>query len=324
MRTDPYDDLCLSCGYDLRGLKMPHACPECGELRDPERDEKKARDWFAKWRLSPLWPLRLCDTPPGLWYLLSDPKSQRIAQRRRFRWLWLPAIVAIFILCPATLIQVDYGVVTNFYESAASKSAPLKTIERTERFGFFLPNVRFDNIKHPYAQQYGWIEETKRSFRRVSFGTTRINLEPFFFGVLPLLAAVLGLYASHYLLLLLASRNSREVSSERQPASAMSSMLAPMLGLSLCGWFAMWMFHGFANVVDIHRKYVFLARSIRDVMALLSVGNLVLTCLGGWYLLLQMDDALLVVRRRVLTALLLTAISVGFPLGLVWALGKVL
>lgn len=43
-------ELCLDCGYDLRGLPESHKCPECGQAYTKEHLRESWRRWFASGR----------------------------------------------------------------------------------------------------------------------------------------------------------------------------------------------------------------------------------------------------------------------------------
>lgn len=86
---------CFSCGYDLTGLDLPRACPECGRLADPAAQTEAARQWFAR---GAAWRWWVGKAPPGVLYVLHDPDSLRRAHLRQWRWLWLPMIVIPIIV----------------------------------------------------------------------------------------------------------------------------------------------------------------------------------------------------------------------------------
>ena len=92
---------CVECSYDLSGLELPRPCPACGRVADPVAQAAEAREWFARRSARMKWLVRPRTTPPGLWYVLSDPASVKLARRRVVCCLWLSTdlfSVTIFLL----------------------------------------------------------------------------------------------------------------------------------------------------------------------------------------------------------------------------------
>ena len=99
---------CFDCGYDLHGLELPRACPECGCVADPAGDVRRVRSWFAGRPAAIGWILRPGRIPPGSWYALFDRGSLQLARKREWLWLWMPALLAAVTVAMGCLITVEY------------------------------------------------------------------------------------------------------------------------------------------------------------------------------------------------------------------------
>lgn len=145
-QTNPVSDaFCFNCGYALRGLKLPHGCPECGRVADPELEVAAARRWFEKEAWKPWKCLFPFGMPLALWHALDDDRSRRIAIRRR-RWcLWIPATAtAVIVLLSHMLFEIESSVDLVARPISAPTAAPLG---RTTGLAFLRP---FDRGHHRY------------------------------------------------------------------------------------------------------------------------------------------------------------------------------
>lgn len=87
---------CVNCGYDLRGLPLPRACPECGEVSDPAREQAIA--WFLDLRS---W---LYHGPPRAAAAhLHDPRVSRAACLRLGLVLTIPWLAALIVTLGAVV-----------------------------------------------------------------------------------------------------------------------------------------------------------------------------------------------------------------------------
>ena len=118
---------CYNCGYSLRGLDLPHVCPECGQMADPEKQAAEARAWFASWRVW-FWWWRPSRAPTGACYVLHDAESVRIARRRGLLCLWLPAVLCFAVVIGASAVVVQNTYITRMY-NGARPSRPVVTFE---------------------------------------------------------------------------------------------------------------------------------------------------------------------------------------------------
>lgn len=93
---------CAQCGYDLTGLELPHRCPECGRLADPQADRRAALDWYA----SPRALLLLGSMPASAALYLAEPQVVRRAGRRFVVWVLLPLAAYPLVMVLLGFVQV--------------------------------------------------------------------------------------------------------------------------------------------------------------------------------------------------------------------------
>ena len=97
---------CEWCGYDLTGLPVGHACPECGEHSADPTHQVRAEAWFASSR-----GCFFIDPPRGVLARLGSPHCRAIALSRYLRWVILPSL----LMLAGVAIRANVSVV-NVYE----------------------------------------------------------------------------------------------------------------------------------------------------------------------------------------------------------------
>jgi hypothetical protein len=107
---------CFDCGYNLQGLELPRACPECGRHCDPAVEIPQLRAWFARRKTAITWLFRKGPAPTGIWTALGDKRSLAIAKRRERFWLWLPALLTLVTVGVGSFVTVDYSLRMWYYE----------------------------------------------------------------------------------------------------------------------------------------------------------------------------------------------------------------
>ena len=147
---------CFFCGYSLRGLDLPHPCPECGEPADPERQAAAARKWFAGWRAWCWWLRRPSGRPAGSWCVLHDRDSVRVARRRGLLWLWVPALLSAAVAVMGTTIVVRYDVTAYHYRASDPKRTPWTRKQFQEDDRLYNRNLRL-------FRGFGWRDLVLRS-----------------------------------------------------------------------------------------------------------------------------------------------------------------
>ena len=155
----PDPPYCCRCGYTLTGLTT-RRCPECGFRFDPPRRVKEARAWFATRRVWLWWSDRTSRRPVALLYALHDPVSIRIARRRVFVALWLPALVVLLTVGAGVFLAVDHKLEILSYLRAAPDQPPIRHLSTTTSEPLFVING-FDLFPVPN----GW-ERVHRKTRR--------------------------------------------------------------------------------------------------------------------------------------------------------------
>lgn len=93
---------CVNCGYDLRGLPLPRACPECGEVSDPAREREQAIAWFLNLRSWLYYGAPRCAAAH-----LHDPRVSRAACLRLGLVLTLPWLALFVPVLAASALIFD-------------------------------------------------------------------------------------------------------------------------------------------------------------------------------------------------------------------------
>ena len=309
---------CFECGYDLYGLELPRPCPECGHVRDPLRDEGECRRWFASPRAGLRWLLRPSRNPPGLCYVLNDPVSARVAHHRRFRWLWLPAILSSLVVLASLPIAVEYDVKIWYYSSSDPHQTPLRVVNEVEtdrlysfnwhgfRGGFFWGIF--------FGKPAAWVEVADRTRKAFVFDLPD--------GIDPLLilwagAPWFGLLFGYLPAQRVVSwRARRAAARHRHPqlaaaAVACTSLTAPAFGAVLWFWFAAVVLTGAATIL------VGSDEMLADQLVLYPLpagaGWWLLTAALSWRRFVTQDRARKIFARRLSVCLVLTGITVAGP-----------
>lgn len=209
-------------------------------MADPQRQAEEARAWFASWRA---WfgsfrrPSRL---PPGLLYVLDDDRSRRIARRRVFIAIILPAIL--------TLVTVMTGASFVIHKTGKSYYVDPKDPHRTQRsveplshderpFNFYL-HGRLNLWGPGPPPTWEYVEEVTSSKARFA---PPPELDPFAVtaGTAPLLVLIFG-YGTSALLLEIIMKRSRARWAGRHIQSSLrvaKSMPSAICGLGSWVWF---------------------------------------------------------------------------------------
>jgi len=135
-------DFCFGCGYSLQGLELPHMCPECGRLCDPEKEAPLARCWFNSFRAW-LWWLRPSQVPAGILYALHDARSIRLSRQRLFHALFLPAALSTLLVVLGSFIVVHNDVVVWYFDKSDQHRTPLRTIHAEETNRLYSLDLHF-------------------------------------------------------------------------------------------------------------------------------------------------------------------------------------
>ncbi len=102
---------CTQCGYDLMGLELPHRCPECGRVSDPQAERRAALDWYASPRA-----LMLRSMPASAASYLAEPQAVRRARQRLVVWVLLPLVAYPLVMVLLGFVQVRETTVLSWIE----------------------------------------------------------------------------------------------------------------------------------------------------------------------------------------------------------------
>ncbi|MBU0638834.1 MAG: hypothetical protein KKB50_08215 [Planctomycetes bacterium] len=92
---------CPNCDYDLTGLELPHRCPECGHLSDPEQERAAAVAWYCYWK-----GLFFRRPPPMALAYLGNPACRRQARRRYLTLVLLPWLAVTCVLLMLNSVEI--------------------------------------------------------------------------------------------------------------------------------------------------------------------------------------------------------------------------
>lgn len=328
--VDAVPPFCFGCGYDLTGLELPHCCPECGRYGDPSHDAREAKQWFARCRSGLLWWIRPSKVPLGLFYSLHDPTSARIAARRRFRWLWLPAMMTSLVVFIGSFVAVEYDVAVWYYDkadpaktphadstgSAIAYLTPVSTTARERLFSFsFLRRGQHVWLGAPDGTVWMQVREQTRTGLVLTapsnFGALRLNLD---WGSLAWFTLVFGYLPTRSAIALFARRAGRLTGRVRARTAVATclALVAPVLGAALWVWCVTVLAVGIL-LVFIPEEFLF--GWLRGFF-LVTAGLWIAGAIVGWPLVISLDRARLIFPARAWMSLLLVVVTiVGPPVG---------
>lgn len=318
--VDPMPPFCFGCGYDLTGLELPRQCPECGLLRDPSLDEQ-ARKWFAGRWACLRWLRHPSRTPTNLCYLLFDRPSMHIARRRRFRWLWLPAILCSLVVAIGSFIVVEHDVKVWHYAKDDPQKKPRGVRNETEADRPYHLNLHFhfpvweDIVLSPKTT---WVTERERQGRRgVALAWPEVDFLAVVVGGLLWFGLLLGFLPTRLLLTRSIPRGmtGQHASEMRSAVRSVSSLVVPIFGASAWIWVGVVIVWGVDTVLPIPW--------IEGVEIYLALGATILwmvASLVGWPMLVMLDRDRIRFRHRVLTAVACLLLSAGGPVLAVWGI----
>lgn len=312
---------CFDCGYDLSGLELPRPCPECGRLADPTAQAAEAREWFARRSSRLMWLVLPQRLPPGLWYVLSDPASGKLARRRVVRWLWLPAILAVVTVGVGCFITVDYNVRVWHYDQFDPERRPVGDVTVTETDRLFAFNFHFfRGVAGLVCQkQASWVQVVERQRKSVDVSVPEsIDAFSLLWGCGPLLAVVFGYLPSSRLVAVWTRHRARRqwrVNVAKAAQTAWSVIAVPF-GMAAWAWFLAVLIYGIGEL------------SGSNGMASHLVGGLVWAALGWWVfvslvgygVLVRQDRARILVRSRSGLWAMVVILSTGGPAGVGWGI----
>ena len=310
---------CFDCGYDLHGLELPRACPECGCVADLAGDVRRVRSWFACRSAAIGWILYPSKIPAGAWYALSDSASLQLARKREWLWLWLPAILAAVTVAAGCLITVEYDAKVWYYKQADPDRKPLRVVNESETDRLYAFNLQLFRGGFFFTKPASWVQVVERQRKRLGISLPDY-LEPTFlfwgcaalfaviFGYLPARGVVLG-HAKY-------AAKSRGQPGLQRASRAVWTLMAVSLGIVLWLWLGAVVLYGFSKLLIPTANEFYLVA----VLLCVPAGLWVLVSLIGYARLMKQDRARFIVANRLVGCTVLTAVSIGGPAAVFWAL----
>lgn len=299
------DLFCLSCGYNLTGLDLPRACPECGNLSDPFPDLQRAREWFCG-REAWCWSLRSSSQlPTGIPYALIDERTAEFAVRRIVLGLWVLSILNIIFVLAASCVAIEKHVYLQYYLAGG----PVRTEELTEFDNLFHLNLHF-NITLPglISGLTGVVSQTETvTATRYCWRPVAPDAITGIIALLPFLVTFCSFHGTRCLLRVLAGITNRiPVNGDTWKSLLRATSLVAFnyaIGLALL------------EMVILGLESCEILMPSRDfgiaALVLLVIGSWV--CLWGWARFVWLDSARVFLPHRVLSAFLLMSAAIGLP-----------
>ncbi len=317
---------CFSCGYDLFGLEVPHTGPECGQIRDPAIDEPSVRRWFASGRNALTWLFRPSKIPAGIWYVLNDDASRRIARRREFRWLHLPAILTTVLVGVGCFVTIEYDVKHWYYEQSDPQRTPFRFSRDRETDRFYALNLplRISWQDFLVPAWPSWVEVTERTPKRLAL-TVPDEFDSFFllFGSITWFALLFGYLPIRPLIRRRASRvafTNRKAELSNARLTAISLMAGP-LGIATWLWVLFALVFGCGEAFFSNEDVSWAAA---ECLFFAASGAWVLASIVGFPVLICQDRATRFFHRRVAWCLALVTIALGGPVAAFYGTMKLL
>ncbi len=302
---------CFWCGYDLRGLELPRACPECGRVCDRVRDEREAREWFAQTRSCLGGLLRPSTVPAGVCYSLNDAGSIKVAKRRCFRWIWLPLLLTCVVVAIGALVRVEWEVRISYHDSSDASRPPLRMVERLETDQPYGLNLHLFRGGLLFQKPVSWVKVVEKTRRRVFISTRAIDTFAAMFVVLPSCVVFFGYLPGRFLLIRRARRMgvNRGIPELRESMGAVWAVPAPVLGMAVWLWFLC------VVSVGAHTLYPWShdMGGVWSYPVVVSAGLWIAYSLLSWRALVRMDRAGKVFNNRPWAGLGLVAATLGGP-----------
>ena len=317
---------CFWCGYDLFGLELPRPCPECGHVSDPVRDQKEARRWFASPRSWFGWLFRPSKTPPGLWYVLDDTGSARVARRRCFRWLWLPVVLTSLMVVSGVFFGVEYDVKIWYYKQSDPKRTPLRVVHEKDTDRLFYFNLHFFRGGIFYSKPASWervIERQNQRFVMTRYPADKDVWELLLCGALPWSALLCGYLPSRWCLSWLSRRtlSSHRRHRLRRTIVTASSVAVPTFCATLWAWLGVGAVSCLATVSLSNED---LLDQGNFIMPAIPIAGWALASVTAWPVLVTRDRARRILPHRFIACLTLVGIAAGGPVAAIWLLGILL
>lgn len=316
---------CFRCGYNLTGLSFPHACPECGEMHDPLRDQRNARQWFAgRWSWL-LWILRPSRTPIGLLYVLYDPVSARIARNRRLTWLWLPGILSTLLVLGGVCVKTQYDVHVWYYKNGDTLRTPQHSLHVKEWDRIYCQSWHPFRGDTDYQNAALWVEVVERTREGWEFGLPQrfnpIDGKALLYGGWAWGAIFFAYLPAQGILILNGRRGGRARNHEtrRSAATAIVGLPVQLPGAVLWVWVGLLLVIGISDALADDRLALMVRRLEGWPMLLWSVAAIL-----SWTKLLSLDRARKLFVARACTAIFLMFLTVIGPFAAIWVTAMIL
>lgn len=248
----------------------------------------------------------------------------RIARRRQFRLLWLPAILCSLVVAIGLFIVVEHDVKVWYYAKDDPQKKPRGVRNETETDRPYHLNLHFHFPVWEVivlSPKTTWVTETERQGRRgVTLAWPEADFLTVEIGGLLWFGLLLGFLPTRLLLTRSIPRGmtGRHAAEMRNAVRSVSSLLVPIFGTAAWIWVGVVIVWGLDTVLPI--PWI---EGVGVYFALGAVSLWMVASVVGWPMLVMLDRERTRFRHPILTAIVGILISTAGPVLAVWGVATI-